>query len=126
MDFPLNDAIMRSLQSKEKKWDHRLSILYKNLAQDYLYPNPHNMVVFLDNHDMSRAFCQLKHDIKYWKMAQAFLLTTRGIPQVYYGTEILLSDSIKPGDHGVLREDFPGGWDHDKKNAFLEIFLINN
>ena len=118
MDFPLNDAIIKSFQPKEKKWDHRLSILYKNLAQVYLYPNPQNMVIFLDNHDMSRTYCQLKHDIKYWKMAQAFLLTTRGIPQVYYGTEVLLSDSVKPGDHGVLREDFPGGWDHDKKNAF--------
>ena len=46
MDFPLNDAIIKSFQLKEKKWDHRLSILYKNLAQDYLYPNPQNMVVF--------------------------------------------------------------------------------
>jgi len=118
MDFPLNEAIIKSFQPKEKKWDHRLSVLYKNIAQDYLYPNAQNMVVFLDNHDMSRSYCQLKHDIKYWKMAQAFLLTTRGIPQIYYGTEILLSDSTKPGDHGVLREDFPGGWDHDKKNAF--------
>ena len=118
MDFPLNDAIIKSLQSKEQKWDHKLSILYRNLAQDYLYPNPNNMVTFLDNHDMSRIFCQLNHDLNYWKMAQAFLMTTRGIPQVYYGTEILLSDSIKPGDHGILREDFPGGWSEDKNDAF--------
>ena len=118
MDFPLNDAIIKSLQPKEQKWDHKLSILYRNLAQDYLYPNPNNMVTFLDNHDMSRIFCQLNHDLNYWKMAQAFLMTTRGIPQVYYGTEILLSDSIKPGDHGILREDFPGGWSGDKNDAF--------
>ena len=121
MDFPLNDAILKSLQPKSQKWDHKLSILYRNMAQDYLYPNPNNMVVFLDNHDMSRIYYQINHDLDYWKMAHSFLLTTRGIPQIYYGTEVLISDSSKPGDHGVLREDFPGGWDHDKKNAFTDL-----
>ena len=121
MDFPLNEAILKSLQPKTQKWDHKLSILYRNMAQDYLYPNPKNMVVFLDNHDMSRVYYQLNHDLDYWKMAHSFLLTTRGIPQIYYGTEVLISDSSKPGDHGVLREDFPGGWDHDKKNAFTDL-----
>ena len=121
MDFPLNEAIMKSLQPKSYKWDHKLSILYRNMAQDYLYPNPNNMVVFLDNHDMSRVYYQLNHDLDYWKMAHSFLLTTRGIPQIYYGTEVLISDSTKPGDHGVLREDFPGGWDTDKKNAFTDL-----
>ena len=121
MDFPLNEAIMKSLKPKSHKWDHKLSILYRNMAQDYLYPNPNNMVVFLDNHDMSRVYYQLNHDLDYWKMAHSFLLTTRGIPQIYYGTEVLISDSTKPGDHGVLREDFPGGWDTDKKNAFTDL-----
>jgi neopullulanase len=121
MDFPLNDAIMKSLQPKSHKWDHKLSILYRNIAQDYLYPNPKNMVVFLDNHDMSRVYYKVNHDLDYWKMAHSFLLTTRGIPQIYYGTEVLISDSSKPGDHGVLREDFPGGWDTDKKNAFTDL-----
>ena len=121
IDFPLNEAIIKSLQPKLQKWDHKLSILYRNMAQDYLYPNPKNMVVFLDNHDMSRVYYQLNHDLDYWKMAHSFLLTTRGIPQIYYGTEVLISDSSKPGDHGVIREDFPGGWDHDKKNAFTDL-----
>ena len=121
MDFPLNEAIIKSLKPKSHKWDHKLSILYRNMAQDYLYPNPKNMVVFLDNHDMSRIYYQLNHDLDYWKMAHSFLLTTRGIPQIYYGTEVLISDSSKPGDHGVLREDFPGGWHHDKKNAFTDL-----
>jgi len=106
MDFPLNEAILKSLQPKTQKWDHKLSILYRNMAQDYLYPNPKNMVVFLDNHDMSRVYYQLNHDLDYWKMGHSFLLTTRGIPQIYYGTEVLVSDSSKPGDHGVLRKDF--------------------
>jgi len=121
MDFPLNEAIIKSLQPKSHKWDHKLSILYRNMAQDYLYPNPKNMVVFLDNHDMSRVYYQLNHDLDYWKMAHSFLLTTRGIPQIYYGTEVLISDSSKPGDHGVLREDFPGGWHNDQKNAFTDL-----
>ena len=118
MDFPLHDAIMKSMSPKQKKWDDRLLHIYRSLASDYLYPDPNNMVIFLDNHDMSRCFYQLNHDFEYWKMAHAFLLTTRGIPQVYYGTEILSSDSINPGDHGTLRSDFIGGWDSDKLNAF--------
>ena len=118
MDFPLQDVIIRAMSPKDKKWDQRLSHIYRNLASDYLYPDPDNMVIFLDNHDMSRCFYQLKHDFEYWKMAHAFLLTTRGIPQVYYGTEILMSDSTNPGDHGTLRADFIGGWDTDKLNAF--------
>ena len=118
MDFPLQDAIIKAMSPKDKNWDHRLSHIYSNLASDYLYPDPDNMVIFLDNHDMSRCFYQLKHDFEYWKMAHAFLLTTRGIPQVYYGTEILMSDSTNPGDHGTLRADFIGGWETDKLNAF--------
>ena len=118
MDFPLHGAIIKAMSPKEKKWDDRLIHIYRNLASDYLYPDPDNMVIFLDNHDMSRCFYQLKHDFDYWKMAQAFLLTTRGIPQVYYGTEILMSDSTSPGDHGTLRADFIGGWKTDKLNAF--------
>ena len=118
MDFPLHDAIIKAMSPKEKKWDDRLLHIYRNLASDYLYPDPDNMVIFLDNHDMSRCFYQLKHDFDYWKMAHAFLLTTRGIPQVYYGTEILMSDSTNPGDHGTLRADFIGGWETDKLNAF--------
>lgn len=118
MDFPLQDAIMKSMSPKDKKWDPRLLHIYRSLAQDYLYPNPNNMVIFLDNHDMSRCYYQLKHDFDYWKMAHALLLTTRGIPQIYYGTEILTSDSTNPGDHGTLRADFIGGWNTDKYNAF--------
>ena len=118
MDFPLQDAIMKSMSPKDKKWDDRLLHVYRSLAQDYLYPNPNNMVIFLDNHDMSRCYYQLEHDFDYWKMAHALLLTTRGIPQIYYGTEILTSDSTNPGDHGTLRADFIGGWNTDKYNAF--------
>ena len=113
IDYPLENAIHSSLNKQEN-----LKELYYNISKDYLYPNPNNMVVILDNQDLSRAFCKLKHDINSWKMAQVFLLTSRGIPQIYYGTEALLSDTSMPGNKGVISNDFPGGWDHDKKNAF--------
>ena len=116
--FPSSRCYYEIHVLKIEKWDSRLLHVYRSLAQDYLYPNPNNMVIFLDNHDMSRCYYQLKHDFDYWKMAHALLLTTRGIPQIYYGTEILTSDSTNPGDHGTLRADFIGGWNTDKYNAF--------
>ena len=117
MDFPLQNAISKAFKPKKGSWNEPLLNIYKSLAEDYLYPNPSNMVVFLDNHDMRRVYLQLGHDFDHWKMAIAYILTTRGIPQLYYGTEILMSDTTKPGDHGTLRADFPGGW-KDKTNAF--------
>tara|TARA_Y100000589_G_scaffold329930_1_gene378016 strand:- start:15584 stop:17476 length:1893 start_codon:yes stop_codon:yes gene_type:complete len=118
MDFPLQNAISQAFKPKKDPWNEPLTNIYKSLAEDYLYPNPSNMVIFLDNHDMRRVFLQLEHDYNHWKMAIAYLLTTRGIPQIYYGTEILMSDTLNPGDHGTLRADFPGGWEDDKVSAF--------
>jgi glycosidase len=87
------------------------------LAQDFLYPDPFNLVIFPDNHDMSRIYTQLDEDDQLFRMAMVFYLTMRGIPQIYYGTEILMSH---PGteSHGAIREDFPGGWPSDERNAF--------
>ena len=114
MDFPLQEALVNSLLSKET-WETGIKDLYKVLANDYLYGNPYNLVVFAGNHDMTRIYSQLKNDFDLYKMAMKFILTTRGIPQVYYGTEILMTG---PSDHGSLRADFPGGWSTDKINAF--------
>ena len=91
--------------------------LYNLLSQDFLYPEPHRNVVFLDNHDMTRFFTETGKSIDNFKMGLSFILTTRGIPQIYYGTEIIMEGDKKRGD-GYLREDFPGGWPGDKKNAF--------
>ena len=114
MDFPLQEALVNSLLSKET-WETGIKDLYKVLANDYLYGNPYNLVVFAGNHDMTRIYSQLKNDFDLYKMAMKYILTTRGIPQVYYGTEILMTG---PSDHGSLRADFPGGWSTDKINAF--------
>ncbi len=116
MDFPLQINLTKSLLTKEKRdtgWMH----LYSTLALDFLYADPHKLVVFPDNHDMSRIFTQLNEDFGLYKIALTFFLTTRGTPQLYYGTEILMSN---PGttDHGIIRTDFPGGWAGDPVNGF--------
>jgi glycosidase len=82
-----------------------------------VYPDPYNLVVFPDNHDVSRIYTVLGERPDLVKMAVAFFLTTRGIPQIFYGTEILMANP-GPKDDGVIRSDFPGGWPGDKVNAF--------
>ncbi|MCB9287592.1 MAG: glycoside hydrolase family 13 protein [Lewinellaceae bacterium] len=115
MDFPLQEAMRKSLNVKNS--DNAFLPLYEMLAQDFLYADPFNLVVFPDNHDMSRWFTQVNEDFGFFKLGLAYVLTTRGIPQIYYGTEVLMSN---PGteSHGVIRSDFPGGWEGDKVNAF--------
>lgn len=116
MDFPLQNALNRGL-NEEENWSDGLIKIYEALANDFQYADPGNLVIFPDNHDMSRIYTQLNEDIDLLKMALTFILTTRGIPQIYYGTEILMSN---PGtdSHGIIRSDFPGGWKGDKINAF--------
>jgi len=75
-------------------------------------------MAFLDNHDKSRVFTEFKGDITNTKMALSYLLMMPRIPQIYYGTEILMDDFDNPGDHGLIRTDFPGGWEGDTVNAF--------
>lgn len=116
MDFPLQNALVRALTEKEG-FHEGLPKLYAALGDDYLYPNPDNMVVFGDNHDMSRLFTQLKEDPQLFKLALAYIATVRGIPQIYYGTEIGITNPDSE-EHGVIRADMPGGWPGDTKNAF--------
>ena len=91
--------------------------LYEVIAQDFLFPDPNNILVFLDNHDLGRFSLKEDKDLNKYKQAIAFLATTRGIPEIYYGTEILMTGTKKEGD-GVIRTDFPGGWEGDARNAF--------
>jgi glycosidase len=116
MDFPLHTSLIKAL-TQEETWGTGFIEVYETLSYDYLYPNPSNLVIFLDNHDMDRFYRQVNKDIDLFKMGMTYLLTMRGIPQVYYGTEILMSND-KPGDHGQIRTDFPGGWKGDEINAF--------
>jgi len=117
MDFPMQKMIVEGVKEAEA-WDKGFVKLYEGLANDFYYSNPKDIMIFLDNHDMDRVFTQLNHNVTESKMALAYMLSLPRIPQIYYGTEILMENSKKPGDHGLIRTDFPGGWMGDKVNAF--------
>lgn len=117
MDFPMQSFIVKAL-NEEEAWDTGLIKIYQGLANDFHYATPKDLMIFPDNHDMSRIFTQLHGDIANTKMALSYLLTLPRIPQLYYGTEILMNDFDNPGDHGLIRTDFPGGWQGDEVNAF--------
>ena len=117
MDFAMQKNIVDALNEKEN-WNTGLVKIYEGLANDFAYHNPKDILIFPDNHDMSRIFTQLKGDVAKTKMALGYLLIMPRTAQIYYGTEILMDDFEKPGDHGLIRTDFPGGWDSDTVNAF--------
>lgn len=119
MDFPLTDIMNSAFDQETTDWGQGLSRFHEYLAQDIVYPNPMELLIFLDNHDTSRFFKKEEDtsNLNRYKQALAFLLTVRGIPQIYYGTEILMAADKSEGD-GYLRRDFPGGWTEDKVNAF--------
>lgn len=119
MDFPLTDIMSKAFDEETTEWNGGLYRIYDYHTQDLVYANPMNLLVFLDNHDTSR-FCKNEEDAKKldrFKQAVTYLLTTRGIPQIYYGTEILMAADKGLGD-GYLRCDFPGGWEGDKLDCF--------
>lgn len=116
MDFPLQATLVDAL-TQDESWGTGLVSLYNLLAGDFIYGDPYNLVIFGDNHDMSRIYTQLDESYPLWDMAMTFLLTARGIPQVYYGTELLMANPDNT-DHGIIRQDFPGGWPNDSRNGF--------
>ncbi len=119
MDFPLMDHMNKAFDEETTDGYGGLSRLHEYLSQDIVFADPMHLLTFLDNHDTSR-FYRSEADTKNldrYKQALAFLLTTRGIPQIYYGTEILMVADKANGD-GLLRCDFPGGWQNDTHNYF--------
>jgi glycosidase len=125
MDFPMQKAILDGV-NEEESWDKGLVKLYEGLANDFHYPKPKDIMVFLDNHDKSRVYTEVGEDVIKAKMTLGYMLALPRIPQIYYGTEILMDDSENPGDHGLIRTDFPGGWDGDTVNAFTGEGLTND
>lgn len=114
MDFFMHDAVSVAFNQDEQGWDSGVGQLWKTLSQDYLYADPFNLVIFLENHDTQRFTTQVGNNVAKYKMALTFLLTTRGIPQLYYGSEILMGGDKGVGD-GDIRREMPGGWaDHDR------------
>ncbi|WP_240534700.1 cyclomaltodextrinase C-terminal domain-containing protein [Pedobacter aquae] len=114
-DVQVKDAIFDVLNGKFD-WTTGVNRLYSVLSQDFIYKDASRNVVFLDNHDMSRFFSIVGEDVKKFKSGLAMLLSTRGIPQLYYGTEIMMKNFSNPD--GLVRSDFPGGWAEDKVNKF--------
>lgn len=121
MDFPLQALMNQAFDEETSEWGGGLYKLYDYQTQDLVYANPMNLLTFWDNHDTSR-FAQtdeMAKNLKRYKQAMVFLLTTRGIPQIYYGTEILMTGDKGKGD-GDLRKDFPGGWQGDARDCFVK------
>lgn len=98
-------------------WTDGVNRLYTTLSQDFVYKQPLNNVIFLSNHDLSRAYSIYGENMQKMKSALCWLLTCRGIPQLYYGEEIGMKGLTSPSD-GYVRQDFPGGWQGDKQNKF--------
>ncbi len=116
LDFPLCFAIQNSL-NQPAGWTEGVNKLYLTLAEDFAYKEPLNNCIFLDNHDMNRFYSVVNEDFAKYKMGMAMLLTMRGIPQLYYGDEVLMKNFKNPTDQDV-RLDFPGGWAGDPNNKF--------
>ena len=116
MDFPLYYALQEGLLGEEGDRSG-FNSLYESLANDFQYPAPENLVIFEGNHDTNRIFSELSQDYGLYQMAMVYLATMRGIPQFFYGTEILMT-SPRQRDDGRVRADFPGGWPGDAVNAF--------
>jgi len=117
MDFPLMDAMHVAFNEKGGGWSDGLMRLYDVLANDHLYPDINNLMVFPENHDVGRIYNVLNNNLRSMKMVTAFFATVRGIPQWYYGTELLMDGNGYEG-HAHIRHDFPGGWEGDEVNAF--------
>lgn len=123
MDFPVQQALVNAL-NHEESWSTGWIELYEMMAQDFLYADPTNLVTFPDNHDMARFYAQVGEDFDWFKQGLVFVATTRGIPQYYYGTEILMSSPAERDD-GLIRSDFPGGWKGDATNGFTGVGLTD-
>jgi glycosidase len=127
MDFPVQAALTESLTESESAGFNRgFGRLYETMANDFVYADPFRILVMADNHDMNRLYMQLKQDKELVKMALTFLTTIRGIPQIFYGTEILMDNTGHHKVDGLIRSDFPGGWQGDAVNAFTGIGLTSD
>ena len=116
-DFVLMNAINEALTGG-MGWGKGFDKIYQTLAQDILYYDPTTTLTFVDNHDQDRFYSIIGENYQKYKMGITLLLTTRGIPQIYYGTEILTKNFKNPSDAEV-RKDFEGGWPEDAQNKFL-------
>ena len=119
MDFTLLGSLGSVFNEDDGSWDKGMVKIYDNFSNDFLYPNINNLLIFAENHDTQRVNHVYDNDIRKYKMAMTILATVRGIPQLYYGSEIGMSGNKDKGDADI-RQDFPGGWEGDTNNAFTK------
>ena len=115
MDFTLHDAFGEALKV-QPSWDKGMIQFYENFVNDFLYKEPYNLLIFAENHDTGRIN-EIYPNVEDYKIVMAILSTMRGIPQLYYGSEIGMRGDKGKGDADI-RQDFPGGWPKDQNNAF--------
>lgn len=115
MDFSFYDKVNLAKNEETDGWFGGLNRIYNNFVYDFLYPNPESVLAFYENHDTDR-FLGEGQNLDQLKQATTILLTTRRIPQLYYGTEIMMN-GVKSKSDGYVRKDFPGGWADDKESA---------
>lgn len=126
MDFPLQEAICQGLNEDGRGWNEGMARIYTTLSNDYLYADVNNVLVFSGNHDIERIADILGQDIEKLKMAITMVATMRGIPQIFYGEELMFVSKDRSQGHGGLRLDFPGGWADDTQDFFNESNLQGN
>jgi glycosidase len=119
MDFTLHDTFGNVFNEDNPSWNDGMIKVYDNFTNDFLYANSDNLLTFVENHDTGRFNHIYKNDFKKYQMAMTLLATVRGIPQLYYGSEIGMAGDKSQGDAGI-RQDFPGGWAGDSNNAFTK------
>ncbi|MBF2709763.1 glycoside hydrolase family 13 protein [Flavobacterium soyangense] len=119
MDFILSDALL-TIFNEDGNWETGMIRIYNNFANDFLFPNVNNLLIFAENHDTQRINHVYKNDIGKYKMTMSLLATVRGIPQLYYGSEVGMAGNKDNGGDAAIRQDFPGGWEGDAINAFTK------
>lgn len=119
MDFALSDVLMSVFNDDDDSWGRGMIKVYDNFTNDFLFPNAVNLLIFAENHDSKRLNQVYSNDIRKYKMAMTILATVRGIPQLYYGSEIGMAGDQNLGDT-YIRQVFPGGWEGDLNNAFIK------
>ena len=118
MDFPLQGAIWTALCEENVNWDEGMTRIYTVIAQDFAYRDLDNMMIFFANHDHARTGDVLRKDPARMKLALTLLATLRGIPQIYYGDEMMFCEKPVEWNDGSKRIDFPGGWEGDEADLF--------
>ena len=117
MDFTLHDVFGNVFNEDRADWSNGMIKFYENFVNDFLYADPNNLLIFLENHDTGRFNQIYQNDLKKYQLGMTIMATMRGIPQLYYGSEIGMAGDKGKGDADI-RQDFPGGWKRDSNNAF--------